>query len=465
MAELHLAVGQATDPTAAAAAKTEEFETWCYQIGFDKNDMEFLNAKGLNSTTLIARAFRDEEAWENKVVQPRVKTAPDRGDKREPEVIEAIYRIIYEEARISRDSDVTRRTRAGVIATAGQPGAPGGATAATTLGAPGTTTTTKRIVKELLQGDWQEGTDAWETATATHPRRPFPSNELLGAELVLARVKHEQLITRTYSPLGLTEIINMRTYKHDGSINMDRPKASQDGVIRRTTIEVQEALEANMWCYRWAKYGSDSCTRAWFEFFNKHSRSIDLNSKTFAGFYWTCQWRLAVNMREGQTFDQAVTSLIDDKIYARDQLHEISSRPNQPFGIGRQTDKHGNPTTADDNQSSSYSKREKRRRSPSNTRNQRPTQPIGKGKSKGSKDKDPIGATGSTPRQQTRESTPRGAKICRAFNSGTCTRKGLGETRGVDKRECKFRHACAFTGCRRSNCKGMHSHGRELAVR
>jgi hypothetical protein len=140
-------------PTAAArssAETAEEFATWCLRMGFNKDDVEFIIAKGLKSTTLIAMAYRDEEAWESKIVQPRVTTALDRGDDREPELIEAIYRIVYEEAKLLRDSDVAKRMTAGSAATMAQPGTPGGTAAAAQPGAPGTTTTPKRTAKKFL---------------------------------------------------------------------------------------------------------------------------------------------------------------------------------------------------------------------------------------------------------------------------------------------------------------------------
>ena len=450
-----------------SAEAAKEFVAWCMQMGFNQQDVDFIISKGLKSTTFIARAFRDEEAWESKIVQPRVTTALDRGDDRDPELIEAIYRIVYEEAKLLRDSDVAKRMTAGSAATTIQPDTTSGTAAAVQPGAPGTSTTPKRNAKELLQGDWQEGIDEWETAT--HPRRSFERNTLLGAEPILARVKYEQLTTQQYSPLGLTEIINLRTYKQDGSINMNRLKSSRDdsqigapvtGSTPRSdlmlgdSLEIQDALGANMWCYRWAKYGSDTGTRAWYDFFCRHSRSTSLNNKAFAEFYWACQWRLAVNMREGQTFDQAVTSLTDDKVYVRDQIQEMSSRPSRHQD--RAPDRHDR---APDDRPSIYPRTgDKRKRSPS-----RSIQRPGKGERKG---KNPNLSDGA----RTREKTPRGATICRAFNGGTCNRRGLGEPqpshgRYSDKRECKYRHVCDLESCRRRHCGGRSTHGPEFAVR
>ena len=58
----------------------------------------------------------------------------------------------------------------------------------------------------------------------------------------------------------------------------------------------------------------------------RHFRSPKLAGGGFSEFYWTCQWRIALRMREGQTYDTAISDLHNDRDFIKEKLDEISTR-------------------------------------------------------------------------------------------------------------------------------------------
>ena len=62
----------------------------------------------------------------------------------------------------------------------------------------------------LLPGEFRERVLKWEALWPTAQPRRFPQELLLGADLILARILHEDLVSKQYSPTGLGEILQLR---------------------------------------------------------------------------------------------------------------------------------------------------------------------------------------------------------------------------------------------------------------
>ena len=235
------------------------------ESGLSAEDVAFLNDKGFSSIRLSARAANSVENFIERLVDPYVHGvfvgSTEHKSSRDAEITEAIFLVVLEQAKARRDREPTV-TSARVLPPAPVRHEP----PASTLKAP----------TLLSAADWQHGVDRWE-AQWFSPRRNFPSNLILGSELVLARLLWERRVSRSFTPLGLTEIVSTRAYNVDNAINLNRVERPHgDAAIRITATGVEsecastwdselackwdtaDAIDANSWAWRWAEYASDA---------------------------------------------------------------------------------------------------------------------------------------------------------------------------------------------------------------
>ena len=73
------AVGDAADAT--AATKEEKFDEWGGKLGLLTEDIQFLQSKGIISTTILARAYKDEAAFQAHLQAPHFQVFKEAADK------------------------------------------------------------------------------------------------------------------------------------------------------------------------------------------------------------------------------------------------------------------------------------------------------------------------------------------------------------------------------------------------
>ena len=66
---------------------------------------------------------------------------------------------------------------------------------------------------------WAQCVESYNAKLLDGKRRKFPTNMLVGAEEVLARLCHEHTKSKLYTPLGLGEILSRRTFTPDKAMN------------------------------------------------------------------------------------------------------------------------------------------------------------------------------------------------------------------------------------------------------
>ena len=66
---------------------------------------------------------------------------------------------------------------------------------------------------------WAQCVETYNAKLLDGKRRKFPTDMLVGAEEVLARLCHEHTKSKLYTPLGLGEILSRRTFTPDKSMN------------------------------------------------------------------------------------------------------------------------------------------------------------------------------------------------------------------------------------------------------
>lgn len=80
-------------------------------------------------------------------------------------------------------------------------------------------TSTEKVPRTLPAGVWQTLVRAYNTVQLHGRDRCFPVEELLGAECVLARMYFEHNTSKVYTPIGLGEIVQRRSFTAAGKVN------------------------------------------------------------------------------------------------------------------------------------------------------------------------------------------------------------------------------------------------------
>ncbi|CAJ1377672.1 unnamed protein product [Effrenium voratum] len=236
----------------------------------------------------------------------------------EKPIAQAILQHIWNEARAGWDRQMAANLNA-VAATAA---------AASSGSAPAASPAADdRVPKQLPANVWSSLND-YQSQQIGGFDRVFPVNELLGAERIVARVCHEHVVSENYGPIHLGEIVAARTFSASGEPN---PLAKKDRAATtltvtgdklvsapeelwspRSVLSVIDGLNSICWCMILLKFGSEQVTHAFFDWLVKMARSRPQKTEQFGQFWLTVAWKLATELRGGQTFDAAVAPIMRD---------------------------------------------------------------------------------------------------------------------------------------------------------
>ena len=235
--------------------------------------------------------------------------------ERHADITETVFFVAWEEANLLRDREFAATVSAPLPPLAAQEHGPN--------------PPAQKAPVVLPLADWQRGVDRWEQQWT--PKREFPTSMLTGSDFVLARLLWERNVSRVFTPLGLTEVVCTRAFNLDGTININRvDKPQRDAALRisATGVETEsataadtelgskwdtaDAIDANGWALRWAEYASDPVWDDWRNWLLRLLRETGFGLKPFSYFYLVAGWRIAMAMRGGVTWDEAVTKLMAD---------------------------------------------------------------------------------------------------------------------------------------------------------
>ena len=257
---------------------------------------------------------------------------------------------------------------------------------------------------------------------------------LLGAEPIIARMVYELKTSRYFTLLKLGEIVGKRAFTADGAPNRvaladssTSMRLAMDGTFTQITpqhtptsaMQILDALEAIRWAYILCAYGEEATASALEDFFKSRVRraTSDYALQEVKYVWLAASWRIALAMRKGQSFDEAVTAMLNDIPWQAEQAAgfrqdhpEQAARPNR-----------------------SRSRRRRSRERAGRARSRSPGK-HGKGGNK-SKVKDKPRQRVDTSRWLTEAD---GSEICRNWNLSLCSRP-----------KCARMHVCAI-------CRGPH---------
>ena len=317
--------GGAVIPTVAAAMET--LENLLTTAGAAPPVRAYLAAKGIASTPTLALIAEDATAFVAKVVQPFISGVTVAGAEHKAaagseDVATAVMVHLFTEAQ--------RQWRAATSAPPTLP--PGMLPAPAAPPAPATTTTSPddRPPKHFAQ--WSAQVKAYEEKTVDGVKRVFPTEKLLGAEDVLARLWHEHTKTKEYKPLGLGEIVARRTWTAGMDLNTmaaGRSSSSSgakaiklvDGnLVAEDTDEwtpkgimlTIDGIEASRWAWIICGFDEERRIDRFVNWFVERARSKQASIPAVQSYWADSMWKLCADMRRGLTFGEATDRIMKD---------------------------------------------------------------------------------------------------------------------------------------------------------
>ena len=196
--------------------------------------------------------------------------------------------------------------------------------------APTTTSPDDRPPKHFAQ--WSAQVQAYEEKTVDGVKRVFPTEKLLGAEDVLARLWHEHTKTKEYKPLGLGEIVARRTWTAGMDLNTmaaGRSSSSSgakaikliDGnLVTEDTDEwtpkgimlTIDGIEASRWAWIICGFDEERRIDRFANWFIERARSKQASIPAVQSYWADSMWKLCADMRRGLTFGEATDRIMKD---------------------------------------------------------------------------------------------------------------------------------------------------------
>ena len=320
-------------------------QAFCAENGAPEEVYEYLAARGFTVVKFFAKAARDDDDFESSIVDPFVQGCKladvDFQFSGDPAFGRAVLRSLWADARQAMEPPPQP---------APQQPPPDGAAAASASQVSGP----MKPPKELRKGAWTELVRKYETSFV--PERPFPQNQLLGAEVVLAGILLEIDESMQFTPLGLGEILQHRAFTSQMLVNpfmQNACKARALGVstasgepaltvtdtkfLPNSQFALLDGLEATKWALIWAQYGNEADLEPWFEYFKKQVRLRGNVLDMVRSLYDACAWRVALAMRGGSKWREASIEVLADSQWIRDYMEHF--QPRKPDG--QVTDRQG----------------------------------------------------------------------------------------------------------------------------
>ena len=192
-----------------AAART--LETILRESGVADEAKDYLTARGITTPAILGMMGADEGEFEIKVIDMfiaghlvRGTAIKFTGDAAEQEVLRATMHVAYSECRLE-----TRKALAATILALAPPASTAAPTVPTT-----STSTAPKVPVALPTGVWITAVNKYNKIQVGGADRSFPCNLLIGAEKVLARIRHEIQSSKCFTPVLLGEIMTSRAYCH-----------------------------------------------------------------------------------------------------------------------------------------------------------------------------------------------------------------------------------------------------------
>ena len=286
--------------------------------------LNYLDDRGIRAPATLALLAQDDGEFETIVLQPlltgwKTKTgAIIQLAETEKPIAKAILKHMWNLARTS-----WRSQQAASLPTTSAAPDPSALPATS-----GSAAKDEKVPKTLPASVWTKAIQQYETQQIGGADRTFPTHELLGAESVLARIHHELTVSKLFTPVSLGEILQKRTFQASGEPNVlakkeaksttftvtnDQLVASEEQVWQpRSLLAILDGLASIRWAYILLQVGPEQSVHAFFDWAIKLARSRPQKPDQLNQWWVTISWKLALELRGGKTWEEAVAPLQRD---------------------------------------------------------------------------------------------------------------------------------------------------------
>lgn len=276
----------------------------------------YLELRGIRTIGTFALVSVDEEAFQRTIVDPLLAGFATSSERINiPDGEKPIARaVLLHSWTLARTSWNKTLASAHAVAPAVAP---------SPTSTPATTSATDtKVPKNLPPGKWSELVEAFNKITVNGRPRQFPVRELLGAEMIVARLWHERHISKQYTPLQLGELLQHRSFTASGEINPLARNPKKCSVLSldeerqlvenddptwtpRSLLSVLDGLQAAKWAYVLVQLGDETDISEFIEAMVMRARSKSDKMAQFVIYWHAAMWRVAMDMRGGDSFGVA----------------------------------------------------------------------------------------------------------------------------------------------------------------
>ena len=297
----------------------------------------YLEMRGVKTIGTLALLAADEEALQRNLVDPLMAGFGSGTDKVTlPEEEKPIARAVLLHAwSLARTSWSRYMTPPAVMPTAAATAA-----ASTTVA----TSADNKVPRTLPPGKWSELVSAYNHVTLNGKPRVFPVKELLGAEVIVTRLWHERHISKMYTPLQLGELLQQRSFTASGEINPLCKNPRKSGILTvdeernlveaddptwvpRSVLSVLDGLQAAKWAYILTQTGEEEDVSLFIDQMTQRARSKPDRMQQFVSYWHAAMWRVAMDMRSGDSFGKATQVVCEDLAFYHDLISKEVTDP------------------------------------------------------------------------------------------------------------------------------------------
>lgn len=308
---------------------------------------KYLHGRGIKTIGTMALVAKDEAAFDANIVAPLMAGWTNGVDTvkieaHEQPIATAVLLHAWTLAKTS-----WQRTLA--AAAVPSPSPSGGATA-TASAAPGSSADTK-IPKSLPPGKWSELVNHYNNKTLDGKPRHFPVREVLGAEVVIARLWHERHVSHLYTPLQLGEILQFRSFTASGDINplmknnrkhnalsLDEDnklvESEEPTWIPKSVLSVLDGIAACRWALILTQHGEEEDVQSFTDFMQQRARSKPDRMEHMVAYWLASMWKISMAMRSGDSFGVASQAVMQDletfHDYMNKDVNTLRIKPKPP---------------------------------------------------------------------------------------------------------------------------------------
>lgn len=144
---------------------------------------------------------------------------------------------------------------------------------------------------------------------------------------MLARVLWEREVSKQYTPIGLGEVLQLRTFQANGEPNpLTKRERSytvltlQNGKLvanlevwtPRSVLSILDGLNSVRWAGALVQLGSEQSIHLFYDWLVRLARSRPQKTDQLAQFDAAASWKLALEMRARKTFEEITGVLMKD---------------------------------------------------------------------------------------------------------------------------------------------------------